>query len=951
MVAAPLGSKWDGTAAAAVSTLEEVKEAKLAAQKLAKDTDKKAFIAFLFKLGQAIQVSQFAEDFLKYDGLDVVSHCLISLKGRQQTELLKIIRMLLVYENAIDQYVEERGMVGRIYNLLKCGSNTAKQVLDILIVTVGAIESGQKLVHEAATRVLKGELPYGPIVPLLGSQDLNVVTNVLAFLNVLIMRWKERDQATADEIVMMWKRCGLLKALQPLTDIEDSDIKAQLTVYQKLTGFIIPLGWYAATQFQERAIELRRRQQQALEKLETLRASQAKAAVVQGEVDRASETLKELTDFIAKKAAAGPSDGSSIEPEAWDEKLGAYAHTIFRTFTTADDIKDDMAKALSKVGTSAASWKNRNKKATGDGAFSDISSEDSEPVRRRPRMPRLPALDDSDDSSDERPPTDSDGESGGLPSEGDVNPPSDDEPLPDDEPAIETFVDQKTGDTIHQFVDPSTNLTMQVAVGPDGEARGPAVQVQQTADAAAASTHADAAPQPAADGTKQPPPPPRPFAPRPNLPKVAELKLNFYRGAVPKKKMRVMHWEKYGLTKDNLSMWHKVHPELGGELNCEFNYEEFETMFAQKERTERQHVVEKKEVVTLIDAKQFQNISIMMHKMPSIPEIQRAVQQLDSTVLDRDKLDSLISQVPTEEDEAAFKANADKKPLEEYEPPEQFFSMVVNSVAFTKRCKAWVLTFEWDELVGTALRPIKKVQAACDSILASKNLPYVMGIVLGFGNFMNEGHRQGNAPGFAVSTLSKLEMTKDVSGKMTLLQYVVQVVSKRNKEALELPRDLAPCLDGAQGIKNSDIEDGLKNVTNALRSFKANVKNVKDRLAAAGVSEDDDPFVPKMTAFFNKAEVEQKSVETQFQAVKDTLIKVLQYWSVKVMPNKTPDPDEFFCHLCPFLEKFQREAGSILKEKKRLEKEGKKLQAKKGAKGEDGMEALANQIKQDLVQS
>eukprot|EP01059_Diplonema_ambulator_P022350 TRINITY_DN37638_c0_g1_i1.p1 TRINITY_DN37638_c0_g1~~TRINITY_DN37638_c0_g1_i1.p1 ORF type:complete len:464 (+),score=179.32 TRINITY_DN37638_c0_g1_i1:144-1394(+) len=416
--------------------------------------------------------------------------------------------------------------------------------------------------------------------------------------------------------------------------------------------------------------------------------------------------------------------------------------------------------------------------------------------------------------------------------------------------------------------------------------------------------------------------------------------------------MRVMHWEKYALYEGTTSMWHKIHTELGGSLDCSFDQDEFEDMFSQKETKKGQkESAGPKQVITLIEGKKFQNISIMMHKMPSIPEIQRAVQQLDNTVLDRDKLDALVSQVPNDEEIEEFTKNMDKKPQEEYEPPELFYQMVITSIAFTKRCKAWMLTFDWSEIVTSALRPIDKVQKACDCILASKHLPFVMGLVLGFGNFMNEGNNiRGNAPGFAISTLSKLEMTKDTSGKINLLQYLVHVVKARNFEALKLPEELAACMDGVQGTKNSDLEDGLKNVTNALKSFTHNTKAVEKGLSSAGVSTEEDPFIPKMQAFYQQAEKDKEEVERKFEAAKESFIKVLDYWSAKRQANKTPDPDEFFCNLCPFLEKFQAEAAAILKEIKRQEKAGQALKVK-GSKQGDGIEDIANSIKQNLVQS
>ena len=149
----------------------------------------------------------------------------------------------------------------------------------------------------------------------------------------------------------------------------------------------------------------------------------------------------------------------------------------------------------------------------------------------------------------------------------------------------------------------------------------------------------------------------------------------------------------------------------------------------------------------------------------------------------------------------------------------------------------------------------------------------------------------------------------------------------------------------------SDLDDGIKNTSNALKTFKKNVRQVKDevrvflkrsfpllpppplshrhhttpQLEAAGVSEEDDPFVRKMTEFYKKAEVESENVETRLKDAKEAYEQVLIYMAAKYNPSKLPDPDEFFSHLCPFLEKFSAEASSILKEMKKREKAGTKI--------------------------
>ena len=157
--------------------------------------------------------------------------------------------------------------------------------------------------------------------------------------------------------------------------------------------------------------------------------------------------------------------------------------------------------------------------------------------------------------------------------------------------------------------------------------------------------------------------------------------------------------------------------------------------------------------------------------------------------------------MPNKEDEDKWRLAEGKKPVDEYEPPEQFFAMVFGGIAVTKRLRAWLVTLEWEEKIKSAQRPIDYVQQACDSLLQSKHLPLVLGVILGFGNYMNAGHAaRGNACGFTVSVLSKLELSKDVSGKMNLLQYAVQTCNTKDPESITLPDELAP-VKAAAGVK------------------------------------------------------------------------------------------------------------------------------------------------------
>eukprot|EP01062_Namystynia_karyoxenos_P054529 TRINITY_DN4493_c0_g1_i1.p1 TRINITY_DN4493_c0_g1~~TRINITY_DN4493_c0_g1_i1.p1 ORF type:complete len:1009 (+),score=362.05 TRINITY_DN4493_c0_g1_i1:88-3114(+) len=984
----------------AIAILEQVRERRKAMDRLRQDKDKKAFVLFTYQLSQAIGApdtgEEFSESFLAGDGLNALLNAMASCHA-QQAEILRVVRPLLPYQNAIDQLTESRALVDRLYGLLRHDSDgeadfkwqkKAKEVLEILIVTVGATEKGHELVHECACQVSQGEKPYAAIIPVLKAQDINTITNGLAFLNILAT--KRLKVGAKEELVKLWERCGLLKVMKCLTQLESVEVRNQLTVFQKLTGHIIPLGEYAARDMERRAQELARKAEESKKDLGQFISTLPRAAVIDGELSRVEETLGELQQLIAGLTDAEVQKLLD-DSKKWAQISGTtvsdqYRVKAFRDIALTPQFKDKMMEAAKEALGQEASWSKMQKagrQLDGDDLDfdddSDAPSSDDEQERRRRekvlqqlRKEHLERPDDFDApsaSSSEPPPPDSDSDEPGPPPD-DFD---EDEPPPPDGDA-DGYPPGEAGGPGGGIGGPGGAGGAAAAGAQPGVAgtthADPAAAAADAAGGAAAAPGAPPSvtskgppPPPAAPGGVKAPPPPKaatkpagkpggkkPGAKRGKGP--PPLDLEFFKGPKPQKKMKVVHWDKYVLTTDpHRTLWHRVHPhpEVGGDLDCSFDYEQLETLFSEKVKSDKKKdKKEKKEVITLIEGKKFQNLSIMLHKMPPLEQVERAVQTLDVAALDREKLEMLLAGVPTDEDAEEFRGNMHKKPREEYEPPEKFFDMVLNSLEFTKRCKAWIFTLEWDENVESALKPIRKLQAASDAILTSQHLPYVMGIILGFGNILNHGHAQrGSAGAFGHATLSKLEMTKDQSGKVNLMQHLINTCRDRRPESLELAKELDPCMQGVQAIKFDEIDKGVTGLEAALRKFKAQVKQVRDKLAAAGLA-DSDPFGPRMVEFHSKAEAEYAAVEKEAQRVKETFTKVLEYWAAPPKALKKPEPDEFFAHFCPFLEKFGKGASDILKEKERAAKKGKKIQAKKG-KGDDDVEKLAAGIKEQLI--
>lgn len=144
------------------------------------------------------------------------------------------------------------------------------------------------------------------------------------------------------------------------------------------------------------------------------------------------------------------------------------------------------------------------------------------------------------------------------------------------------------------------------------------------------------------------------------------------------------------------------------------------------------------------------------------------------------------------------------------------------------------------------------------------------------------------------------------------------------------------------------MEKFVRDLENSLRKFKTQVKQVKDKLDKAGLS-DTYMFGPKMSAFYEKAELQYNDVNAAHTKVQETFVKVLEYCNAPAKAIKKPEPEDFFGHLCPFLQKFSDGVNDILKEEERLLKKGQQIKGPQGKAGNDMTEKLSAGIKEQLV--
>ncbi|RNF26192.1 formin like proteiny 2 (FH2) domain protein [Trypanosoma conorhini] len=864
----------------------------------------------VLELNTLVQSAEFGEQFLEEDGLNILLHQIKTASGNLQAAMLSVLRNLLVYVNAVEQIAETPELVERIYGLLVpppdgglVPLNIAKPTLETLIVICGMVEGGHKMINQAAKkRIGVGVLPYAPLVPLLSGDDLLATHKTLLFMNILLKKKKEASELKAKKLVFRWKECGIVSLLKRLTAIEDVDVAKQLASFQRLSAYTIPRSWEEAGKYRRQYEEAKRKCDAAMDALYVFQQQQAKVRLLKQELERAQETVRAMSLLTqhtsanyhpARRFRAGGGlhlermASGRMEPidvAAAQRDIGAARTALLEKFVTASDIRP----ALSRM-------------------FSARPNADAD---------EPPAPPDEDDEDDMLPPPSD---------ESDAPPPEDD----DGDETAENSAAQRP-------IAPNGGKAPPPPPPPPPPPQPPPPPPQTPPAEGKKSAPPPPPPPPPAGGRKGAPPPPppppllgakkapggRPAASGPAAPtaSVAPSRV-FFKGPAPTKRMKPLHWEKIAIPDNVESVWSLLN--AGTLYDTSFDYTEFEQLFSQKEVEAKPVAPPKPQKVLLLREELHRNLSIVLHKLPSIPNVQRALLDLDASVLSREMLTAMLAQAPTNEVRAEFLKNANKKPEEEYEPQEKYMAMMTTMPEFKRRVSAWLFSMEWEESRQAVLKPMHRLQDSMAAVLSSKHLPYYLGLLLSFGNMMNYGDaRRGNAGAVNLNLLDKLELTKDNKGKSSLFTYLVGTVKLRHPEALHLIDEMKPVLTASvMQISWGDVEMAMQEAEKAVQMFQNHCTSVKKKLVELG-TDAEDPFIPFAVEFTMRVTGELQELKQHYSRLDSTRINFLRYFGIVDAKKR---PEDIFSQLVPFVERLRRSVQDMVKKERRSAKKGQKL--------------------------
>jgi hypothetical protein len=302
-------------------------------------------------------------------------------------------------------------------------------------------------------------------------------------------------------------------------------------------------------------------------------------------------------------------------------------------------------------------------------------------------------------------------------------------------------------------------------------------------------------------------------------------------------------------------------------------------------------MVEKKK--TFLDSKRSQSVSISMSKLPSVEKAELSLTCMDETIIERSQISSLLREWIQESELLEYDAN--NEPGSKWEKPEEYL-ISLNKIPFAKlKLGVWNFTFEYQEnftLVKIALDSLHNATIEIrENLLIKKFLAYVITI----GNILNGGTTKGQADGFAIDFLSKLNGVKD-NKNTNLVQYICGLIKKED-ENFDGMRKFLPNLESASKLS---IEDIKKNIGLIKRDFNVESGNLNK------LSSQKDEFVEKAEKIYSNYSTQIEDVEKKLEEYANDLQKTILFFGIDQKDSKYKNPVEFINLMNDFINEVDR---------------------------------------------
>uniref|UniRef100_S4R648 FH2 domain-containing protein n=1 Tax=Petromyzon marinus TaxID=7757 RepID=S4R648_PETMA len=351
---------------------------------------------------------------------------------------------------------------------------------------------------------------------------------------------------------------------------------------------------------------------------------------------------------------------------------------------------------------------------------------------------------------------------------------------------------------------------------------------------------------------------------------------------------------------------------------------EFEELFSKKSVKEKKKPLfdvfskksKTKQVTKILDGKRSQAVGILMSSIHlEIKDIQHAVLQLDSSLVDLETLQALYENRGEKEELGKIMQFVTSKQgaedTRQLDKPEQFLYELSQIPCFFERVFCIVFQSTFTEHIKSIHCRLELVHRNSKLLKTSAGVHKVLSLILTFGNYMNGGNRtRGQADGFALEILPKLRDVKSNDNRISLVNYIVAYYLQNFDEDAGTERSIFPLpepqelLQAAQ-VKFEDIQRDMRELRKDLKALKACELEMK-KVYKLSKSEHIEPFKSHMEAFTHQANIDREVEEKCLQETQASFLDTAAFFCFKPKSGeKEVTPSHFFSVWLEFCSDFK----------------------------------------------
>ncbi|CEO94949.1 hypothetical protein PBRA_003762 [Plasmodiophora brassicae] len=276
----------------------------------------------------------------------------------------------------------------------------------------------------------------------------------------------------------------------------------------------------------------------------------------------------------------------------------------------------------------------------------------------------------------------------------------------------------------------------------------------------------------------------------------------------------------------------------------------------------------------LPDTQFSQRLDIVLHKLPPVDDVIRALRDLDETVLDLTTLRLLLQTVPRPSDIEFVSSLECEITTATATAPVVFIKGLISVPFWETRLRSLKALREYEEESSSLYEEIALLSNAMKFLVQSTSLRSIFGSILFIGNQMNLGSARGSAKGFRLDAIAKLRSMKCNNNPHTsLLDFLVKQLSRNAAQALEFPQQIGPHLVNVKRAELVAIHQKIADLTSALER-----QSGASLAIAAKLPQGDS--IHALSDSFKSALEDAESLRSRFSSLEDEAMRLLAYFGL-----------------------------------------------------------------------